>query len=102
MANGFDKFGFLEMLHAKYADCVRSAFMELLVEIVDDAYTSYNVSKDQLVLRLADELLGERQRIHPGHVHIHQPVRKQQHSLLHAGRLVIVIADMRKPRVNLA
>lgn len=56
MANGFDKFGFLEMLHAKYADCVRSAFMELLVEIVDDAYTSYNVSKDQLVLRLADML----------------------------------------------
>ena len=56
MANGFDKFGFLEMLHAKYADCVRSAFMELLVEIVDDAYTSYNTSKDQLVLRLADML----------------------------------------------
>ena len=56
MANGFDKFGFLEMLHAKYSDCVRSAFMELLVEIVDDAYTSYNVSKDQLELRLADML----------------------------------------------
>ena len=56
MANGFDKFGFLEMLHAKYSDCVRSAFMELLVEIVDDAYTNHNVSKDQLVLRLADML----------------------------------------------
>ena len=56
MANDFDRDGFLKMLREKYADCVRSAFMELLAEIVYDAYTTHNTSKDQIVLRLADML----------------------------------------------
>ena len=56
MANGFDKFGFLGMLITKYADCVYSVIMRLLIKIVDDAYANYDTSKDQLVLRLADML----------------------------------------------
>ena len=56
MANGFDKFGFLGMLITKYADCVYSVIMRLLIMIVDDAYANYDTSKDQLVLRLADML----------------------------------------------
>ena len=58
MMKDFDQEGFLEMLHAKYADCMRSMFMELLAEIVDDAYTNYNESRNEIVLRLSDMLPG--------------------------------------------
>ena len=58
MANGFDKFGFLEMSYRKYR-CEEEPMLAALIEnIVYDAYTRYNVIKDQLVLRLADMLPG--------------------------------------------
>lgn len=56
MAKDFDQDGFLKMLREKYADCVRSAFMELLAEIVYDAHTSYNDSRDEIAARLAEIL----------------------------------------------
>ena len=56
MANGFDKFGFLEKSYEKYRCEEEAMLAELIENIVYDAYTNYNVSKDQLVLRLADML----------------------------------------------
>ena len=56
MANGFDKFGFLGMLYGKYHCEEEPMLAELIENVVYDAYTNYNVSKDQLVLRLADML----------------------------------------------
>ena len=54
--NGFDRFGFLEMMGKKYGDWVYIELADLLMEIVDDVYTYYDISKDQLVQRLADML----------------------------------------------
>lgn len=56
MANGFDKFGFLEMLNSKYVREQWKVISELTASVVYDAYTKHNTSKDQLVLRLADML----------------------------------------------
>ena len=56
MANGFDKFGFLGMLYGKYHCEEEPMLAELIENVVYDAYTTHNTSKDQLVLRLADML----------------------------------------------
>ena len=56
MANGFDKFGFLEMSYEKYRCEEEPMLAELIENVVYDAYTKHNISKDQLVLRLADML----------------------------------------------
>ena len=54
--NGFDRFGFLGMVNDKYIRDQWKAVAEMTVNIIYDAYTNYNTSKDQLVLRLADML----------------------------------------------
>ena len=56
MVNGFDKLGFLEMSYRKYRCEEEPMLAELIENIVYDAYTKHNASKDQLVLRLADIL----------------------------------------------
>ena len=56
MANGFDKFGFLGMSYRKYRCEEEPMLAELIENVVYDAYTKHNASKDQLVLRLADIL----------------------------------------------
>ena len=56
MANGFDKFGFLGRLNEKYVRNQWKTIAEMTANIIYDAYTNYNTSKDQLVLRLADML----------------------------------------------
>ena len=56
MANGFDKFGFLGRLNSKYVRNQWKTIAEITANVVYDAYTNHNTSKDQLVLRLADML----------------------------------------------
>lgn len=56
MANGFDKLGFFVMSYEKYRCEEEPMLAELIENVVYDAYTKHNTSKDQLVLRLADML----------------------------------------------
>ena len=54
MANGFDKFGFFEMSCKEYCCEEVPMFERLIWNVICDAYTNHNTSKDQLALRLAD------------------------------------------------
>lgn len=56
MANGFDKLGFFEMSCKEYCCEEEPMFERLIWNVICDAYTNHNTSKDQLVLRLADML----------------------------------------------
>ena len=56
MAKDFDQEGFLEMAYRKYRCEEEPMFAELIENVVYDAYTSYNDSRDEMAARLAEIL----------------------------------------------